>query len=51
MDISKLLTAISDLDNQETNSSINTILQTFVTNINLSQTTKISSNEKSKRFF
>lgn len=51
MDTSKLLNVISDLDNEETDASINTVLQTFVSNINSSQTTEISANEKKVKDF
>ncbi len=46
MDTSKLLNVISDLDNEEDDSSINTILQSFVSSISSSQTTEIIASEK-----
>lgn len=47
MDTAKLLNVISDLDNEEDASSINSQLQTLVSNINANQSAEIISNEKS----
>lgn len=47
MDTEKLLNVITDLDNEEESSSINSLLKTFVSHINASQSAEIISTENS----